>query len=234
MSARVQGPVAVNGSGGTTLSRTFAAQPTAGNLVVAFGACWNSPIPTWTYSDTAGNAYTEAVTNANADNARSEISYKANIATTATFTVTQTASASCDMALAINEYSGVATSPTVTTNSANGISTSLNTGAVAPSGDQMYVAVGTMAITTTITPTWTGATQEQEIESSGITNISVLDLAGSGSQTATWTIGASDKWSCCIAAFSDAVAPAGQPMTRRRGAIPGLVGGGHSFGRGWR
>jgi hypothetical protein len=214
--AFVQGPAGTNGSGVTTLTRTFASQPAAGNLVVACGCIWTGAAPqTLTYSDTASNTYAEAKTQVHATAfMRAEISYAKNIATTGTFTVTQTASASTDMALAVNEYSGCdQTSPAGVTNGASQTNvTAVSTGAVDPGAQShLYVAVMTYDSGNDTTSSGAGWTQRQEIETSFTCNISVEDQIATGSKTGEFTLSVAHATASAVATF--VVAAAGETIT---------------------
>jgi hypothetical protein len=89
-------------------------------------------------------------------------------------------------------------SSTVAANTGTGNSTSVSSGAVVPTGDALYVGWFGDNGGPSITPTWGGAAQHW-IHSYYEGRV----LRGAGSKTATWTLGVSDNWAACIAAFAE-------------------------------
>jgi len=218
--AFVQGPVASEVNGATTVNITFASTPAAGNLIVAAGTIWGGN-QTLSCSDNKGNTYAEAVTRLQGTQLRAEINYAANIASSATFTVTMTASASTNMALGINEYSGADTVPlNLTNNNGAASGTAITAGSVSPSGTDLIFGVATLTAETSLTAaaTWTTRQDHDNSPDGANTQLSAIDKFATGAQNATWTGGSSTEWSAVVATFM--AAGAGGRTTRNTLASP--------------
>lgn len=204
-------PTQYGASTETDPSESFTTPPTAGNLVVVTAGTYSvggCDVPNVSVADNRGNTYNQAVyaQSANAaHDAQVHIWYAENVATGNPFTVTFHENG-CDIAFALHEYSGVATSGALTgTASSTGNSTTASTGAINPadSGSLYVGAMSHVGSTRTLTESWT-LRAEQEAGNTGAV-MAMQELVSSGSQTGTWTIGTGAvQWVGGVATFKPA------------------------------
>ena len=209
-SAYVQGTSAgATAHAASSVNVSFGSSVTAGNHIVVDGAAWDGTTPAATVSSVADNKgngnYTSGQEQAFGSFVRVIEYYKNNVTTGGTsFTVTITWSKGTNSSISIHEYSGVGTgAPTTTSNTGTG--TAATSGAVAPSGNNMYHGVAG----------YDGGASSI-VNNSPWNNRSVVDsangeqdhagqdkVATSGSQNGSWTIGASRTWGAVICAYPD-------------------------------
>lgn len=198
----------------TSMSQAPGTAFTAGSLIVVNTFGWRSPEDqsVTTVSDPTNGAYTLAIASPRIG---SEVIgyqyYKANNTATTAATVTVTWDFGTSGGLSIVEYSGVKTSPTVNTGSSSGTSTTPSSGAAVAAGSAVYVAaVGYNGASTTIgNSPGGGFSQVLEFDEDNTRQAhAVAELLNStGSQTCTWTLGASRNWTTLIAAYEAELPP---------------------------
>jgi methionine-rich copper-binding protein CopC len=217
---------AVQGSSVATLAAAFPGSNTAGNLLLAF-VRMSTSTQTVTVTDSAGNTYTDAVSQKQtADGSQVHLFYAKNI-TGGANTVTAHFSASNGHPwLAIYEYSGLSkTAPLDQKASAQGNSTTPSTGATpltTSANELLFVGAG-LSCTSTVTATGgSGYTLGQQDTSTSRASTETCLVSATGSYTGTFTLSAAANWSAVIATFSAAGA-ASQPAIHHH-----LAAGWHS------
>lgn len=196
---------AVQGTGVGSVSVSFPAANTAGNLILAF-VRMSSTSQTVQVADSAGNNYIQAVTQAQySDGAQIYLFYAKNVLgaanqVTATFSGTNN-----HPWIAIYEYKGLnATSPLDTTASTSGSSNAPNTGATASTSsanELVFVGFGLPASFSGTQTTGSGFTLLQK-DTTGSTagNESMLTTT-TGAYTGTYTLSGGANWAGLIATF---------------------------------
>jgi hypothetical protein len=214
--ARVQA-ASVEGSSVASVSVAFPASNTAGDLIVAFVRA--STTPSITLSDTAGNTYTQAVTQAQTtDGHQIAIFYAANIQGSGGInTVTATFSASNNHPfLAIYEYSGVSTLDK--TAAAQGTTAAASSGATATTtatNELVFAGLGLPSSSTTTVTAGASFTLEQQDTRSGGSRAASEDqlVTATGAYAGSFTLSAADNWSAVVATFLPQSAPSTPAIT---------------------
>jgi subtilisin family serine protease len=196
---------AVQGSSVGSIAAAFPGSNTAGNLILAF-VRMSSSTQTVTVTDSAGNAYTDAVSQVQtADGSQVHLFYAKNIIG-GTNTITATFSASNNHPwLAIYEYSGLSkTAPLDQKAAAQGNSVAPNTGSTpttTAANELLFVGMGLPAsFTGTVTA---GASYTQALKDSSTSPASneTAVVTATGAYTGTFTLSAAANWSAVIATF---------------------------------
>ena len=226
-------------SGENISATTFTANlvMTATEHVIVNSGCWKVGGTTISsVSDASNGTYTVATSKSTSDTDFATIDqrYKNNIGTGGTITITVTPATGCNGGFVAESWSGVKTTPTVTTNSTNGSSTTVSSSAVAPSANSLYSACGAYN---------TGGPSTFGAVTGGYSNTLKFDenndaqdvivsskSAVSGSQTATWTISNTGTWAGLNVAYEEAggetvtidkwYRKAEEPARRRFVAVP--------------
>ena len=200
---RVQA-ASIEGSAVSSVSVAFPAGNTAGNLIIAFVRA-STTTQTITLSDTAGNTYSQAVSQTQTtDGHQIAIFYAANIKSGAN-TVTATFSATNNHPfLAIYEYHGVSTLDK--TAGAQGTSAAASSGAAATAtaaNELIFAGLGLPSSATQTVTAGAGFTLEQQDTRSGGSRAASEDqtVAAVGAYVGSFTLSASTNWSCTVATF---------------------------------
>jgi len=208
----------------TSTTLAYTANVTAGNLLVAFWACFSPSsgvghvqAPT----DTKGNTWTQVTAISNADSETScQMFYAiANGSGADTLTFTVSGAASGFLFCAIAEFSGiVAASPLDKTAAGTGSGTAVSSGSTAALAQADELVLGGMCwsgTSTTATETG-GATLIAESEDNATVQAGSFTfkvVAATTAVSATWTIGATQAWAAHVGTFKAAAtgtnAPAG-------------------------
>jgi len=198
------------GSGVSSVSNAFAQANTAGNLIIAF-VRMSSTTQTVSLSDTAGNQYSAAVSEAQSgDGHQIYIFYASNIRGGVN-TVTATFSAANNHPwLAIYEYSGLSTTaPLDQVAHAQGSSNSANsgsTGVTASTNELIFAGLGLPSSSTATVTAGSGFTVVlQDANQNGSRAASENGITGApGAYSGTFTLSGSTEWSCAAATFRPA------------------------------
>ncbi len=201
--ARVQA-ASIEGSAVSSVSVAFPAGNTAGNFIIAFVRA-STTTQTITLTDSAGNIYSRAVSQAQAtDGHETAIFYAPNIKAGAN-TVTATFSASNNHPfLAIYEYSGL--SALDRTAGAQGTSATASSGATAATtaaSELVFAGLGLPSSATQTVTAGSGFTLEQQDTRSGGSRAATEDrtVSATGAYSGTFAISSSTNWSCIVATF---------------------------------
>lgn len=195
---------AAEGAGNlTTGSRTS----TSGTLITAHAVAWDTPSrPTITLSDNKSNSYTQTDLAYGASADQMAMAYNAAGTRGASHTVSATFSAGVNgCSLVACEWDGVASSPTVVTNT--GTNTAASTIGVSVTAGASSLFVGMMGYSgsaTTITPTG-GATEAVEVDENATfqpQNVS-YKVGLSGSQSIDWNLGAGRNNGAIVMSFTE-------------------------------
>jgi subtilisin family serine protease len=221
--ARLQS-ASVEGSAVSSISVAFPAGNTAGNLIIAFVRA-STTAQTITLSDTAGNTYTQAVSQGQTtDGHQAAIFYAANIKSGAN-TVTATFSGTNNHPfLAIYEYRGLSTTnPLDKTSAAQGTSATASSGATATTtaaNELVFAGLGLPSSSTTTVTAGSSFTLEQQDTRSGGSRAASEDqiVSATGSYAGTFTLSVSDNWSAVVATFLPPSASA--PPTITTASLP--------------
>ena len=196
---------AIQGSGVGSVSVTFPASNTAGNLIIAF-VRMSTTSQTVTVTDSLGNSYVDAVTQGQtSDGHQVHIFYAKNILAGAN-TVKATFSASNNHPwLAIYEYRGLSvTSPLDQTGHAQGNSTTPNSGATAATlnaNELVFAGIGLPSSYSGTATAGSGCTMlQQDINTSPADNDSLV-ATSTGTYAATFTLSSNTNWSAIVATF---------------------------------
>jgi hypothetical protein len=197
---------AVEGSGVGSVSVAFPVSNTAGNLILAF-VRMSTTSQTVTLSDTAGNAYVEAVAQVqDTDGSQVHLFYAMNIAGAAANTVTATFSSTNNHPwLAIYEFNGLSTTnPLDQTASAQANSTAPSSGATPTTTSANELVFAAMGLPANYSGTQTAGSGytllQNDTASSPAANESML-VTSTGSYTATFTLSGNADWSTIVATF---------------------------------
>jgi hypothetical protein len=201
--ARVQA-ASIEGSAVSSVSTTFPASNTVGNLIIAFVRA-STTTQTITLTDSAGNTYSKAVSQTQTtDGHQTAIFYASNIKA-GTNTVTATFSASNNHPyLAIYEYSGLSTLDK--TAAAQGATAAANSGATATTtsaNELVFAGLGLPSSATQTVTAGSGFTLEQQDTRSGGSRAASEDrtVSATGAYSGTFTLSSSTNWSCIVATF---------------------------------
>jgi hypothetical protein len=183
----------------SSLSVTLGTTTTSGNRLVAVWANYHSSTPTVSVSDSGSHAWTTPLSVGPSGFTRVYMAFTTGVITgRASHQITFTSGgAACQIKAGVFEISGLGSGTlTPATNSGTGNSTSVSSGAVSPSGTNLYIGFFGDNGGSTITPTWSGASQQWVH-----TYYECRSYLTTGSQTATWTLGTTDNWAAEIMAF---------------------------------
>ena len=191
------------GSGAASLPVSFLSANTAGNLIIVF-VRMSSTSQTVTITDSAGNSYVDAVSQAQtSDGHQVHIFYAKNIKAGAN-TVTATFSATNNHPwVAIYEYSGLSTTnPLDRTAHAQGSSVSPNSGAspITTSANELVFAAAGFPSNYGGTATAGYTLQQQDTGTSRAATETTI-VASTGAYTGTFTLSTSTNWSAVLATF---------------------------------
>jgi hypothetical protein len=189
-----------------SVSATFPASNTAGNLIIAF-VRMSTATQTVAVTDSARNAYTDAVAQPQTtDGHQVHIFYARNIVGGAN-TVTATFSASNNHPwLAIYEYSGLnPTNPLDQTAHAQGGNSAPNTGATATTKNAKELLFTGLGMVNNYGGAVTAATgyalQQQDTNTSRAANETAA-VSSTGSFTGAFSLSSSTNWSAVLATFT--------------------------------
>ena len=200
----------VEGSGVSSISKAFATANTAGDLIIAF-VRMSSTTQTVSLTDTAGNQYNPAVSQAqSSDGHQIYIFYASNIKAGAN-TVTATFSSSNNHPwLAIYEYSGLSTTnPLDQTAGAQGTSSSASSGttpATTSANELIFAGLGLPSgSSVTVTAASGFAMALQDTNQNGSRAASENGTASTpGAYAGAFTLSGNAEWSCVAATFKPA------------------------------
>ncbi len=215
---------AVQGAGTRSVSLPFAAANTAGNLIIAF-VRMSTTSQTVALTDTAGNSYVDAVSQAQtADGHQIHILYAQNIKGGAN-TVTAAFSATNNHPwLAIYEYSGLSkTNPLDQTAHAQGSSASPSTGLTGTTSsttELLFAGVGLVSNYSGTVTAGAGFTLQMQNTASSRAANEAEAVTAAGSYSGTFSLSAATNWSAVVATF----AAASQPVITTS-SLPGAVQG---------
>ncbi|MBP7735967.1 MAG: hypothetical protein KA369_08345 [Spirochaetes bacterium] len=195
------------GAGTSTTALAFGSAVTAGNLIVVVLQRWREASGTLaaaTISDGAGNTWYKDAESINTRDGVTIWHCYAN--SSVAMSITAAFSDSAYWCISAYEVSGIAAGLTAGAsgnNTGSGSSTSPSAGAVSPSGTCFYIGGVEFdaAVTCTEASGWTlGGEDESWTYAAG----AVEYRTGSGSQTASWTLGTSSKWAAAVVAYAEA------------------------------
>jgi hypothetical protein len=214
----------VAGSGVSSLSASFPSANTAGNLIVAF-VRMSTTSQTVSLSDTAGNLYNTAATQAqSSDGSQIQLLYAANIKGGANTVTAAFSSTNNHPFLAIYEYSGLSSSsPLDKTAAAQGSSSTPNSGstaATASADELVFAGLGLPVSSSATVSPGSGFTLEQQDAIANSSRAATEDLlaTASGNYTGTFALTASANWSAVVATFLAASSPA--PLSITTSTLP--------------
>ena len=193
---------AVEGSGVPSVAAAFPSANTRGNLIVAF-VRMSTTSQTVSVSDSAGNVYTDAVSQAQtSDGHQIHIFYAANV-TGGTNRVTASFSGTNNHPwLAIYEFSGVtALDQTAAAQGASAVASSGATASTSSANELLFAGVGLPASYTGTASAGSGFTVQQQDTgtSRGADETGLVTAAGSF--IGTFNLSASTNWTAAIATF---------------------------------
>ena len=196
---------AVGASAVGSVSVPFPSSNTAGNLIIAF-VRMSTTSQTVTVTDSAGNAYIDAVAQAQStDGHQVHIFYARNVKAGANTVIATFSSTNNHPWLAIYEYKGLsATSPLDQTAHAQGASSTPNSGATAPTisaNELVFAAAGMPASYTGTAAAGSGyALLQQDTSTSRAAN-EARTVASTGSYQGTFSLSAAANWTAVVATF---------------------------------
>ncbi|MGI8987953.1 MAG: S8 family serine peptidase [Bryobacteraceae bacterium] len=206
---------AAEGSGVQSVSAAFPASNTAGNLIVAF-VRMSTATQTVTVSDSRGNAYIDAVSQAQtADGHQIHVFYAKNIAGGANTVTAAFSAANNHPWLAIYEYSGLsATAPLDRTAHAQGSGSSPSSGATsatASANELIFSGLGVPYSSGVGVSAGGGYTmQQQDTNTSPAANEAAV-VSASGSYAGTFSLNSGTNWCAVIATFVGSGGSVAQP-----------------------
>ncbi len=193
---------ATEGSGVTSISSAFPWNNTAGNLIVAF-VRMSTTFQSVSVSDSAGNTYTNAVTQAqDNDGHQIHIFYAKNIAGGLNTVTAKFSAINNHPWLSIFEYQGLSkTNPLDQTAGAEGYSSIATTRMVTTNGTELIFAAGG-APATSYTGTFTaGSGYWQEQMDIGTSKAETEHRVMSGAVAGSYTLSGNTNWSTAVASF---------------------------------
>lgn len=197
---------AAQGTSATSIAAKFPGSNTAGNLIVVFVRA-SSTTQTVSVSDTAGNAYSEAVGQTQtSDGHQVHIYYAANVAGAANTVTASFSGTNSHPWLAVYEYSGLSkTNPLDRTAHAQGRSTAASSGTTATTrtaSELVFAGVGLPATSGASVSAGSGYALEQQNTSTSRAATEDRVATDTGSFAGTFTLGATVNWSAVVATFS--------------------------------
>lgn len=216
------GGVAVTTTGITT---------TSGSLIVGLGGSWNTGGgQNNTISDSKSNSFTEQIDLqfGPSNGGRLTISYNTGGTRGASHTITNTKTgADTFVTVGGGEFSGVALSPTVVSNTATGVFTSPSTNppsvSVTAGASSLFVGItgydgaGGLTITENTGGGWALIVEADENNDAQAFN-SQYKAGITGAQTASWTLSATVNWGAGIVAFTEGASNL-VPIIKGRGGL---------------
>lgn len=201
---------------------------TAGRHIVANSISWRAGTDQaiTSVSDAANGAYTLGVTGTRLDSEVLPVQYyKNNIGTGGAQTVTIVWNAGCSGGIIVEEWSGVKTTPTVSSAVNTGSSTTMSTGAIDPTPSSLFCAsagYNTGGPVTIGAPGGGFGNALEFDENNDTQSMAVASLTASdASSTCTWSLSGSCTWTALVVCYEeDGAAPAGQPIQPRRAQVP--------------
>jgi subtilisin family serine protease len=210
------------GSGVVSVQSAFPSANTAGNLILAF-VRMSSTSQTVTLTDTAGNAYIEAVRQTQtSDGHQLHLFYAKNVAGGAN-TVSATFSGTNNHPwLAIYEYRGLsATSPLDRTSAAQGTATAVSSGSTAVTSSANELVFAGIGLPSGYSGTETAGSgfilgQKNTSTSPGATESALV--TATGSYAGTFALSSGTNWSALVATFS--AASVSNPVSITTSSLP--------------
>jgi hypothetical protein len=196
---------ATQGSAVTSVSAQFPSANAAGNLIIAF-VRMSSTSQTVTVTDTAGNTYTDAVSQVQTvDGHQVHIFYAKNINGGANVVTASFSATNNHPWIALYEYSGLnTTAPLDQTANAQGSSSSASSGATAvttSSNELVFAATGLPASYTGSVSAGTGyALMQQDTGTSPAAN-EAATTSSTGSVAGVFSLGSASNWTAVVATF---------------------------------
>ena len=187
----------------TTLSLAYNSAVTAGNLLVCCATGFKASTFTInTPSDDNTNTWTRNRLSAYANSLRLSVSSAPN-ANSGITTVTVTTDVTADLALIILEYSGAATSgPFDVGNDASGSSTTVDSGNINTSGDDVVVGCMSHSGATAVIDPGVTYTQREENEDAAGQVYNVEDkIVTSGTYSANWTLAGARNYNAIVGSY---------------------------------
>lgn len=199
---------------------SFLSTPTVGNNVIVKASTYSGDLGTSAASDNQGNSYNRRGYVALAGMNTFVAIYEARITTASgTFTVTVNPDGtSADLTIIIEEWSGIASSGFDKAVNADSSSdgTSATTGNITPAenNEAWFAALTHAGADMSITPTNGTQVDENEGGSSNIPLSSTYKVQTTATaEAATWTLGTSTHWGCCVVAFKAAAGASDQTIS---------------------
>ncbi len=208
---------AVEGSAVGSVSAAFPSANSGGNLILAF-VRMSSTSQTVTVSDSLGNVFTDAISQAQAsDGHQIHLFYAKNIAGGANTVTAAFSGTNNHPWLAVYEYRGLsATAPLDQVSSAEGFGTTVNTGSTpttTAASELVFAGAGfqyNYAGTSTADPNYT--MQQQDTGTSRAANENAV-ASSAGAYAGTFALNMGTNWSALIATFRSAGAPSPPSIT---------------------
>jgi hypothetical protein len=190
----------------TSVSAQFPSANAAGNLIIAF-VRMSSTWQTVSLTDTAGNTYTEAVSQVQAvDDHQVHISYAKNIAGGANAVTAQFSAANNHPWIALYEYSGLnTTAPLDQTAHAQGSGSTASTGATAAttnSNELVFAATGLPASYTGTVLAGGGYVLMQQDTGTARAANEASATSSTGSVAGVFSLSAATSWTAVVATFT--------------------------------
>jgi hypothetical protein len=189
-------------TGNNTRTTTFGTLPVVGNFVRVVAYMWDSVQPAravTNVTDNQGNSYAAShVKDATANGIAVRV-WCGEVATSSgTFTVTATfADTIADTGLVAVEHSDAACTEQAQNDGTATGSSAIASGSASGAANSLYIGAAAFGQTTaTLTSgTWT---ERVKVDNSGVANVVIADLVGSGSQQMTYTTGGNTTWAAVI------------------------------------
>ena len=195
---------AVQGSGVSSVSRSFTSANTAGNLIVAF-VRMSTTSQTVTVSDTAGNGYAAAVSQAQTtDGHQTFIFYATNIKGGANTVTALFSSTNNHPWLAIYEYSGVsALDQTARAQGGNSTPACGPTAATSFASELLFVGLGLPSSSGVAVTAGAGYGLELQDTIQNGSRAATEDrlVSSTGAYTGSFSLSGAANWSCLVATF---------------------------------
>ena len=207
-----------------SLSTSFPSANAAGNLMIAF-VRMSSSAQTLTITDTAGNVYTDAVSQVqSSDGHQIHLFYAKNSKAAAANTVTATFSATNNHPwISIYEYAGLsATSPLDKTAAGQGTGTAVSTSATAATftaNELVFVGSGFANSYSGLISAGPGYSLQQQDSGTSRASTEALLASSAGSFSGTQNLSAAVDWSAVLATFT--VPAAAVPPSITTTSLPG-------------
>lgn len=215
-------------AGSASPACSFGSLPSAGSCIVFGVASWKTSAHTHnSVADNQGGTYTQIGTTLGVAGGGGQIRLslwkRDNISSpSGTFTVTLTASATCDARIIIAEYAGMATSTLDQSNTGTGTGTTASAALSATANaDDVIVGLlttnqaGTASMTEDGTNLPTLVRENEDNSANQAINMAQRVVSSTGTYTGSWAVGSSD-WLCVVAALKGAAAATKAHPPRRQ------------------